>query len=615
MPPREDVQVIQGYGERLLARLRALRLSQSALATKAEVSRQTLHRAIHHDELTPRVAKKIAGVVGKDFAATTATGAGGGSTTPLRLVPTGATGVLAVGPKDTGDAEAPVPAAVREEIARYVAAPDAEARWNLSPAARDVLEAEDDAWLQTRRLTPLGEVLELLRQDLSGASQQAFALDAGISVTTYRRLLTGEAKPKKSWLRAFGENLDLDDPKSMTHLAEFTGSDDPLDRAIGQQLRTWRAMNGYDLHDVADATGEHEVFIARAEVGDVDSNSMLGELAPLYGTTADVLFAAAQLAAAPNTRESKVASVARVLSLEGAFAEARRKERERASDRTHGWDFEGGFEMSNIRRRAGWEQEDVAKRLGVTVDLVEAWEEGEVEPSTTDFEIMATMYVVTPWELRYGSRWARAWEFPAAAESRAFLFQAIFSPAELAWLYRFLAEVAALGLDVDDVESIRLTLTNPNGYGELTEHVPREAWERFIRIRLRTRAEHVWRNLREPGWPERPRDTWGPLPALFHEQSQEERDQDVAILEAAVEQRARAAAKRRAQVLDEALSGRVGSPPPAALAPDPPALRVVTEVMPGEKDISPEPRPDVPAAAPTASPQPKKQKKKEKKAP
>jgi transcriptional regulator with XRE-family HTH domain len=180
MPAREQTQVIEGYGDRLLQRLRALKMSQSQLAERAQVSRQTLYRAIHRDELTGRVAKKIAAVVGADLFA---------PGTP------GGPGVAAV---------------ARESEARSVVE---------SPAGQVTAPTPALSWF--------GEVLELLREDQCMTQEDA-AEAAGISVTTYRRVIAGATAPKQQWVVKLGESFEVRDPEGLYAIRNGSFPDDPF---------------------------------------------------------------------------------------------------------------------------------------------------------------------------------------------------------------------------------------------------------------------------------------------------------------------------------------------------------------------------------------------------
>jgi len=474
MPTREPVQKIQGFGTRLLNRLRSLEMSQTALAEKAKVSRQTLHRAIHRDELTGRVAKQIAGVVGLDLLSMT-------STTPPVVV----TAVAAH--HSTGGS----PGAVREPGANY----------------------GDDAPLP---LSPLGEVLELLRRDV-GTTQDDMTTAARISLSTYRRVITGKTVPKDAWLIRWGDDFELRDPEAMLRLKEFTGPSTPFYRAVGRQLHAWRVSNGYDLYDVAGATGEEVLRLAMYEAG-LDENFLaLDDIAPLLGTSSDVIYRVAKLAAPDDEEEGTWRPpVERVLTFEAAQASARVQQEDRDRDRDEKmWGEEEANELGSIRMRVGLTQKQVARELGRPKKLVAAWENGDREPSLEDLERLALLYRTTPWQLRYGTPWMRAVSFPNAPESRSHIFAAVLPHEARGWLYRFLALLADYGLDDTALESVRDSLTNPDYYYDVQYVYVEDEAVLFLRAKLRELADEVWRNLTAPDWvdhPDRPDDA---LPVLF----------------------------------------------------------------------------------------------------
>ena len=514
MPSREHVTQVQGYGARLLDRLRALRLTQSGLAGRAKVSRQTLHRAIHRDELTLQVAKRIAAVVGADLLNS--------------AFPAGGTAPMVV----------PSSAPVRGRL-------QGSSGTTGGIAQRGPVEnREGDG------LTPFGEVLELLREDL-GITQEEMADEGGLSVATYRRLITGAAKPKHSWLRRWAEALELYDPEVLVRAPAFERSKDPIIRALALQLRSWRATSGLDLIDVGDATGLGAYWVARFEVGDDEVLSHLSDFAHLYGTTSEILYTAARLVAAGSAAVGNEAVAFRILSYESALREARQRQKEREQYREDGeWDIEQAFELASIRLRAGWDQKDVAERIGRPIETIEAWESGETEPSTLDFERMAVLYRTTPWRLRYGETWARAWAFPVAWESRALLFGSAFSPEDRAWLYGLLAELARAGLGEGELDGVRDSLTSPDTYYDV--QFARDSTERhaFLRAKLRERAEEVWRNIREPGWTDQAPEDRAPLPTLFVDDFFD-RAAGAILIEELASRRARAAAARVGDIPDD----------------------------------------------------------------
>jgi transcriptional regulator with XRE-family HTH domain len=478
MRARESLQYLPGFGVRLADRLRAMGLSQSSLAKKAKVSRQTLYRAIHHDELTSRVAKALAGIVGTDLFSPPVGPSSADVSTTLGFART------EVGTKQP------------------------------SPPSLDTPKSRVDQE-PTLPLSPLGYVLELMRKDL-GDPQQLMANVAGISLRTYRRIISGISKPKDAWLLRWGELAELRDPERMMILKDFKISEDPLHRALGKHLHSWRVTSGLDLLDVSDAIGVEAVDLAMLEVGHDESLIYLDDLAPLYGTTSDVIFRAARLVA-PSEGDWRP-PVERVLTFESAQRNAAGAQKQRDRDRVEGeWDFEIASELAFIRARAGLSVSEMAKRLKVSSRTIELWEEGDREPKQGDFERMAVLYRSTPWELRYGKAWARALAFPNAPESRSLIFAAILPREDRAWLYSFLAELARIGLDDTELEDVRESLTNPDFYYDVQfARSPSESML-FLRAKLRERAEETWRNITSPGWVEQQSEAIANLPRLFND--------------------------------------------------------------------------------------------------
>lgn len=470
MPAREQVQKIQGFGLRLRSRLATLQMTQTTLAARTGLSRPTIHRVIHEDEATSRVLKKIAVVVGMDL--------------------------LSV---DVGAPALALPSA-REEPRRT--------EEHAIPSG-----APDDATEMAGVLTPMGEVLEILRRD-DGMTQESMADEAGISLATYRRLITGAAKPKETWLRRWADAFDTA-YATMLALPRFEGGDATA-KALGRQLHAWRVSAGLDLIDVADAFDGDVVMLARCEAGDDENITFLGDLAALYGTSSEVIYRAAILALPEGDREADHTPVERVLTYEAAGAHARQQQEEREHYRADGgWGIERAFHLGTIRLRRGYDEDDAAARLGVSTALLERWENDDREPTQEQLERLAILYRSTPWELRYGDAWARAMAFPNADESRALIFGRIFPPEMRAWMYRVLAEFAAHGLDDIELMSVRETLTHPNHYIDVVLAESPEEAERFVWAVVVDTATDVWRNVTDPGWVERPASTRKPLPAAF----------------------------------------------------------------------------------------------------
>lgn len=491
MSAREPAVAVPGYGDRLLQRLRALKMSQSELAKRARVSRQTLHRAIHRDELTGRVAKKVAAVVGQDLLGPAA-------------APVTSPRAPGAGPDTPAPAAGGTAAVVREPNA-------------LNGIPNEAAQSPPVVVAPAPVLTWFGEVLEALRED-ADLSQEDAADFAGVSVTTYRRIITGATKPKRAWIERFGAYLDLRNPAGLFAIRGLTHPEDLTYRALGRQLRAWRTTAGMDLVDVADSVGGDAYHIAMYEVGSDDVLTDLDQLAQLYGTTGDVLYRAAVLSLPGAERDEDHAAVARrVLMFESAAREAWSRQRERDSyRRSQGWMREGIEMLSDFRRHAGFTIKEAAKRIGTTEKKISDWEDGVTEPTVREFEMLATLYRTTPWNLRYGGPWERAWGFPNAPEHRSLIFSVAIPPDDRAWLYRYLAELAQFGLGEVELEGVRQTLTSPTTYPELARHVPTERWGQFIRLRMRERAADMWRDIVEPGWRERGEGQEPPLPpALF----------------------------------------------------------------------------------------------------
>jgi transcriptional regulator with XRE-family HTH domain len=473
MNAREGVLKVRGYGARLLDRLRALRMSQSALATKTGLSRQTIHRAIHRDELSTHVAKRIAAVVGKDLLS-----------------------------HPTLGRESP-------PTARHADAPP-------------------------EKLSALGEVLELMREDLIRGGQAEMARAAGLSLTTYRRVIAGATKPKDQWLFAWGEALGLR-PESMLILTTFERTNDPFALALGVQLRSWRATSGLDLHEVAEAVGERETVIAMHEVGHEETvhSFILGELAHYYGTTADVIRRAARLTLSAMKDEDRVATD-RILTFEAAEREARDAQEKRDAERSVG-NFTTADDLTFARMRTGLDVEDVATRVRCPLKLVDLWEEGDFEPDIGALERLAVLYRRTPWDLRYGSAWGRAWAFPNAPESRARIFRESFPKEHRTWLYGLLSELARAGFHDTELDDVRDSLTNPAFYFDEQFVQNEEERALFLHIKLRELGAKVWRHMCDAGWTDRPIEARAPLPALFRDPPVDE--QAVAALVEKLEER------------------------------------------------------------------------------
>lgn len=478
MSAREQVQKIQGFGLRLLNRLAALKMTQTTLSERTGISRQTLHRAIHKDELTGRVAKKIAGVVGSD----------------LLSVDVGAPALaLVLGGQRLGELTPAEPQSIESTI----------------PSG-----APDDAANLAGRLTALGEVLEILRRD-DAVSQDAMAARATISLATYRRVITGQTRPKDSWLRKWGEVAELDDPDDMLYLKQFERGD-AFYQAVGRQLHAWRVSAGLDLIDVADACGESVLTLAQYEAGWKENFLALDDLAPLYGTSSDMIFRAAVLTAPRDDDDRWRPPVERVLTFEAAQMHAYQQQEERDLSRARGgWDIMRSNELHSIRLWTGHDRKDVAKQLGVRVGVVDAWEDDEKEPTASELERMSILYRRTPWELRYGDPWTRAVSFPNTHEARSLIFGKVFPPELRAWMYQLLAEFASLGLDDIELMDVRETLTNPVHYSDIIVAASTEEAEQFLWAALVDTATNMWRNITEPDWVERPAAVWKPLPHVF----------------------------------------------------------------------------------------------------
>lgn len=448
MPAREKSQLVPGYGDRLLQRLRVQKWSQSELAKRTGISRQTLHRVINRDEITGRVATAIAKVLGKEF---------------LML-----------------------PVDERERASQRAAQPMTPPAILTSPAS--------NTWF--------GKVLEGLREDLQ-VSQEELAREAGISLNTYRRLITGANKPKSTWLTRIADALEIAEKIPYGTLLAREAPSDPLYTEIGRQLRAWRQSAGLDLHDSADMIGSSPFWVAAFEVGDEESMTFLDDLARLYGSTSDVLFRAAQLSLTPNApADANAESINRILTFESAMTEAKRRAqwRSKAAAKDKSWDIELASKLYQRREWVGFTMSDAAKRIGTTEKLLAEWEAGAIEPSLQEFDRMSVVYRTTPWELRYGGRWERAWEFPSADESRAFIFLSVLAPGDLAWLHRFLSALADFGLSEVELEQVRDSLLSPNSYGELAEFVEIEERAVFVGARLRERAFEMWNDVRTPEW-------------------------------------------------------------------------------------------------------------------
>ncbi len=475
MAPREQVQKIHGFGARLLNRLRALDMTQTTLAAKTRLSRQTLHRAIHDDEVSDRVVKRIAGVVGLDL----------------------------LSQASAAPAVAETPGAIFRDMIRQLGDAEAVAQSNVSRTVAP-------------RLSPLGQVLEILRLDLAD-TQEHLADFAGISVTTYRRIITGETKAQKKWLTLWGEWADLDDPDEMLALLNFEGAPDAFHAAVGQQLHAWRVSNGYDLQELGDAAGMSPVWLAKYEAGDADNVLALDDLAPLLGTTTDVIMRAAHLVAPSTEHDDWRPPVEIVFSFEAAQAAAHERYGRRARERRDGtWDFERACELAETRVRAGFDVEDVAERIDRSAELIQKWENADREPTLEEFELMAITYRTTPWALRYGDAWTRAMQFPNAWESRSAVFATIMPPDLRAWLYRALAEFATLGLDDFELASLRESLTRPDLYADMRCVLSEDEALLFLRTRMWQEAVEMWRNVTDPGWVDRDENEMlAPLPPVF----------------------------------------------------------------------------------------------------
>lgn len=471
MASREQIQKIQGLGGLLAGRIRAMRMSQTALAQRAGISRQTLHRVLHSDEVSARVAKRIAAVVGSDLVALAEVGRFGSSISAAQQRPN---------PSD---------------------------RSRVSDAART-----------SRGLAPLGEVLEILREDI-GMSQQQMAASAGISLTTYQRIIRGDATAKDKWLLAWGEVVELRDPKDMLSIKSFAGSTSKFHRSIGRQIRAWRISSGLDLLDVADALGLDAVRVAMYEAGDDEGFLMLDDIAPLFGASSDAIYRAAVLASADEEDAKWRPPVERILTFEAAQRSARERQNERDRERATGaWDFEAASELQFIRARAGYDIEQVARLLKKPKKLIEQWEDGDREPRSADFEQMAVLYRTTPWRLRYGDFWRRAIAFPNAPESRSLIFAAIMPSETRAWLLRFLAELAELGFDDAALEGVKMSLTDPSAYYDVQFAESDSESVAFIKAKLRESAEETWKNFNQPDWVESGNSIHiPPLPRMFND--------------------------------------------------------------------------------------------------
>ncbi len=437
MPPRNR-QIVDGLGSQLLMRLRERTMTQRELALRARVSRQTLHRAIHHNEASTGIIRKLASVLGSDLVQP-----------GLRLAAESA--APAVGSTDHGQ------------------------------------HAVDD-------LPVLGAVIEALRED-DRWSQVRFVKEAGLSLSTYRRLITGRAKPRPEWLSRLADMFE-EDPKVFDRVTRAERGD-AVARALGRTLRTWRESRAVSLREAARAVGESPTNIALAETGEDSNINYLELLAPVYGTTADVIFRSAVLSVPPSQRDEfkdRTPAWARILTIEAADAEAE----ERRRIREDGPLIEFGQRLADARWTTGFTQEDIGNRLGVSAETLDDWEEGMEDPSLAQLEELAFIYRTTPWGLRYGGESERAWEFTRALPCRSDIFASTLPVKARMRVYEFLANVAALGFDDQELLGVRRSLTDPEHFTELARLEPQ--WhEGYCMYRVRAEAATTIENLKGSG--------------------------------------------------------------------------------------------------------------------
>ena len=53
----------------------------------------------------------------------------------------------------------------------------------------------------------------------------------------------------------------------------------------------------------------------------------------------------------------------------------------------------------NLRKKAGWSQDELASKLNVTRQSVSKWENGSSDPNTSNLIALAKLYKISPEEL------------------------------------------------------------------------------------------------------------------------------------------------------------------------------------------------------------------------
>ena len=59
--------------------------------------------------------------------------------------------------------------------------------------------------------------------------------------------------------------------------------------------------------------------------------------------------------------------------------------------------------LARLRKEAGFSQEELAEKLGVSRQAVSKWETGKADPSTTNLIELAKLYGTSPEELLKGN--------------------------------------------------------------------------------------------------------------------------------------------------------------------------------------------------------------------
>jgi len=501
-----DVEVRTGLGDRLANLLRRRRMTQTELAKLAGVSRQTLFRALHRDELSVTVARKLAKALNVRSADL--------------LVPTSVKG--------------------RNQIAGGVGVVSEPAS---SRTATPTTSDPNVASVIRPGLTGFGNILEILRED-GGRTQDDLSERLEISVATYRRLITGKAPIHSRLIDriALAFEVGAEDVFAASARSNRPGEVRPL--SFPSALRAWRLTTDIDLRDAGHYVGLRPVWLAVWETGpDMPDEDSFNRLSYLYGIPAEVLLFRNESLALEDEESPHLPDFSIGLN---DLVSSDRLMHFALQMATHRVDGPGDHSnriadrLRSARSRLGYERAALATYAGVAEATIASWERDGRQVDEDALARIATVLESSPWELRYGDARLRALEFPFAADERSQLFAERLPVRVRGFLYGFLQAIASQGLGEFAVNGVKRYLAEPFRYSDLAYLDTPDDRVHFMEGRMRELARDTWSTIVAPGWQDRgespPR-----LPDVFNGWDKSDDDRYAAITSLAGERRSASA--------------------------------------------------------------------------